>query len=431
MKTNNVHSSSADSRHGRTRKLLRPAIQSAIVCGLAALGNIAALSSETTFVGQFTAAGEVSGVSANAKVAWVACRAKGLRAIDYRHPDAQGVLPQVDSWPRSGTSDLRDVHVSGDLACIADYSYGLHVLNIAGGTAVHVGSVQTGLSPTQSGQPIAVCVSGDYAYLAMNGANSTRGKKVIIFRVRDPNNPHYAPTPVGEIKADGEVYDVHVQGTRCYLVDKTQTLAQYDVSTPSLPRFLDKVSDIPAEYVFATDTHVFASTGAAVGANQGVHVFKAAGLEPCSHMDNRPAHALKVSGNLAYIARREYGFQVRDVTNPCQSTVVLNGNSPELGQVKAVDVSSPFLFQGSGQGLFVMQVVTEQRTCLVDYCAVLTVPGRAGERFEIQYSMEIQNPITWHTLLTIVIAADGSPYVHTDLDSRTSARRFYRAIPLD
>lgn len=473
----------------------------------------------TELVGKFTNAGEVSGVSVTVEFAYAACRGKGLRVIDYRHPNAQGVLREVGSWTwENSVSDLQDVQVSGEIACVADHSYGLHVLNVAATSPVYVGSVRTGPNPSQSGQPVAVHVSGDYAYLAMNGTSNDRGKRVHIFKVRDANNANFQPLWVGEIKANGGVFDVHVQGKHCYLVDKQQYLTVCDISTPSLPK-LEYAIKLPAiaEYVFATDTHVFVSTGAAVGGNQGVHVYNAAGLGYCSQLDISPAHALKVSGNLAYIARREYGFQVRDVTGPCHSTVVASGNPSGLGQAQAVDVMSPYLFLGSGQGLFVVQVgglpleipapgplpagrvgnpyaytlaatggvppyswdvvggslppglvlsedgvvtgvptqsrlaeftvqvsdgsgqlataqlqlLVEQPTLLVDYCAVLTVPCCVGTRFAIQYSTKMQTPVTWHTLTNITMTPGGAPYVYVDWDGRQLGRRFYRAIPLE
>jgi hypothetical protein len=117
---------------------------------------------------------------------------------------------------------VRDVCISGNLLLAADYTDGVHLIDISTpGAPV--------LLNTYSGPGIAlgVEIAGDLAYLAMQNGD---------LQVIDISDPAGGPMLVGQgFVVGGSVYDVAVAGDLVYVAVQNQGVAVFDVSDPTSP----------------------------------------------------------------------------------------------------------------------------------------------------------------------------------------------------
>jgi hypothetical protein len=414
-------------------EFLTRARSAAFVCGLAAVCSSAATLAQPyipQLLGSYGGAGQVFAVSATPDYAYLACGTRGVRVVDYRSTDSLGNLREVGRW--DGGIELRDVQVRGNYAYAADEQYGLRILQLNGATTTLVGEYPTGPSRSKSGLPHAIHVAGRYAYVALSGSG-TYGKQVKIFDVNNPASPREAGEILTAAWGGGGVLDVCVVPPYAYLVDENRWLTAHDISTPASPRLVDaRRQDLVSEHVYATATHVFVTTGSAEGGTkEGVNVYQAPRsaspqLQFCSLVNVGPAQGVKALGDRLYVANNNWGFEVRNITNPCSSTKVSAGDPLGMGNATAVDVRGARLFLGCANGLYVLQVAPgTPRLTLGSQGGrpEVTVRGDLDASVELQVSESAAGP--WSPVARLTLETGESRWV--DAGAVGDVVRIYRA----
>jgi hypothetical protein len=167
--------------------------------------------------------GNAYGVDVEGDCAYVADYGYGLRVIDISDPAFPSALG-VYSTGGSAT----DVAVDGDHAYLtrAGGPYVLYVLDVTNPAAP---SLVT--SATLPAYPLSITVDGDRAYVGM--AN--------VLYVYDISNPS-APTPKGSIGHPSGVTDIHVDGDYLFAGVSGTGMFMYDVSNPSSAAYLGMYS---------------------------------------------------------------------------------------------------------------------------------------------------------------------------------------------
>jgi len=165
---------------------------------------------------------------------------------------------KYQTWTSIGTGQLNGIVLRDTLAYVADWSYGLRIVNVKDPFAMTVvGSYD---SP---GSPRGLALNGNYVYLADANAGLT------VIDVSDPANPVLA----GQLDTPGDAQAVAVSGNYAYVADNTGGMRVINISNPSSP----------------VEAGSFASSNA-VG--------------------------VTISGNLAYLADGAYGLRIISVANP-------------------------------------------------------------------------------------------------------------------
>lgn len=324
-------------------------------------------------------------LSENGDYAYVADDLSGLKVIDIRDP-ARPVIVASDS----ALDGIRPLALAGDYAYAADalMSTGLRVLDLSDPIhPISVGHLEI------AGNLSAVAVSGNYAYVAAGDDDwGNQGEGLVVVDISNPAQP----VRVGAVNPSGSVNGVAVTGNYAYVAnygnDFTSGVYSYDVSNPKNPTLMGAIvlsgrpsglktsgnyactmADGGVELIdlsapgwpkslgnFKTPDNVVAM---AIGGSYA-YCIDGAGLRivdirRASHIDKAGAVlAVGVSGNHAFLADREAGMQVIDMSSPeapvrvarlatggeCRS-LTLVGTYAYLACVKAglqvVDISNP------------------------------------------------------------------------------------------
>ncbi|MBE7500178.1 MAG: hypothetical protein HS113_07690 [Verrucomicrobiales bacterium] len=182
-----------------------------------------------------------------------------------------------------------DVKVVGDLACVADTTAGLQIINVANPrNPVRVGSHSTG------GRASGVDVVENRAYMAIGSPG------LQIIDVSDPAQP----SRLGTFNTGGTALKVQVVGSRAYVAADTARLQIIDVRTPAQPARLSTV----------------------------IHA--------------GPARDVQVVGDWAYLAAGTSGLHIIDVSDPL--TPVRRGSLAGLGEVTSVRVVGNLAYLAAG-----------------------------------------------------------------------------------
>ncbi|MHA1717943.1 MAG: fibronectin type III domain-containing protein [Promethearchaeota archaeon] len=267
--------------------------------------------------------------------AFVADYTFGLAIIDVSDPINPGKPVYV-----STTGDASAVYVSGDYAYVADYQSGLAIINIS--------------DPTNPGTPIymdtsgiawGIYVSGDYAYVADCDSG------LAIINISDPSNPG---TPV-YMDTLGSTYSVYVSGDYAYVADMTSGLAIIDISDPTnpgTPVYMDTTGLANGVYVSGNYAYIADYTsGLAVidisdPANPGTPIYEDT---------TGNAVGIYVSGDYAYVADKRSGLAIIDISDPINpGTPVYMDTS---GSTYSVYVSGDYAFIADlEQGLAIIKI---------------------------------------------------------------------------
>jgi hypothetical protein len=225
-----------------------------------------------------------------------------LTILNISIPSAPTVVGKTDFFSEL----VYDVHVSGDMAYVANYSAGLRVVDVSNPAhPVEVGYYDA------FGHAYGVYAQAGIAYVAESGGG---------LRVIDVSDPSH-PVEVGFYNTPGLVYDVYVSGSIAYLADN-DSLRMIDVSDPTNP----------------TEVGIYDSEEWGWG-----------------------AYKVCVIGSIAYLTTGNSGFAIVDVSDPTNPTemgfwdshyAVLDLYASEgivyavnelNGGLRAVDVSNPAL----------------------------------------------------------------------------------------
>ncbi len=157
-----------------------------------------------------------------------------------------------------------------------------------------------------SGAPIAISISGNYAYLA-----SYEGG----LRIVDITNPT-SPNEIGFFNQFYYSVDVEISGNYAYVADLDNGLLILDISNPFLPTLVSRFDPHSATFNLAISGN-YAYLLLASGKLKIIDISNPqAPQEIEQFICNGYIQDIKVYGNYAYLACKEYGLKILDISNP-------------------------------------------------------------------------------------------------------------------
>ncbi len=255
--------------------------------------------------GFYETPGSSSAVAVAGNYAYVADGWRGLCMVDVSNP----VSPTgVGFYDTPGYA--RDIAVAGNYAFVADgLLWDGHGDQISAG-ALRIVDVSNRASPSEvasyetSGDPQAVALSGNYAYLADRSG----------LRIIDVSNPA-DPSEVGFHETPGWTGGVAVVGNYVYIVEGETGLRILDVFDPSAPIEVG-FHDTPGwawDVALAGDYAYLADEG-------GLRIIdvsdSAALIDVGSYDTLGSAGQVTLVGNYAYVATGHGGLRIMDLSNP-------------------------------------------------------------------------------------------------------------------
>ncbi len=211
------------------------------------------------------------------------------------------------------------VTTAGSYLYVSDRTQGLQIFDIA--DRAHpslVGTLPCGDTPYE-----AVAVSGDYAYA------TTQGAQFAVIDVSDPSRPREIArlSDLAGSIGDGLV----VSGDRVYLIGWAVKVV--DVSVPSSPKFVGWQSGIGinSEDGVLLGDHIYGACG-----DEGLSITNVADPDPeewTGHRIETAGHACAVAlaGSRVCVADYEGGLRVFEVADPWQPTEVAGRGAPAFG----------------------------------------------------------------------------------------------------
>lgn len=228
--------------------------------------------------------GTAEDVVVSGNVAFVADSANGVVALDVRDPSAPAPIATFDT---AGTASR--LFLAGDVLYVADQANGLVTLQVSEATSPTLLDV---LAPPSSNRVTGMTVTGDVAYL-LNDVY-----ELVCINVTDPT----AMTTLGEAPM-GFGYSIDVEGNWAYVVGSG--LRVYNVTDPRNP---------------ALQT-TYAPSG----------------------LFNFPQE-IHVEGDVAYIADRDNGLLMINVTDPTAPTQLGQFQDAQTIKVRGLDVTGDVVY---------------------------------------------------------------------------------------
>jgi hypothetical protein len=275
---------------------------------------------------------------------------QGLDIVDVQNP-ANPVLRGKNQQMRS---EIKDVQVEGNLAVIV----GPEMLSDHGGQ-LQVVDVSNPITPTLLGvyqNDTGFFFFDSYSVVSLAGNFAYVGSSYNPVDIIDLTTPT-APTLAGNYEFAAP--DLQMADSRVYLAGGRLGLQIVDVTSPANPALLDKyelfgyLTDVQAQppYIYTTDESQELTI--LDGTDLSSPLILTSPITPGYGRD------LKVIGNVAYLNRYNYGFDIFDVTDPTSPTLrshyskqhgsytgmTTNGNYAYIGELgngmNVLDVSNP------------------------------------------------------------------------------------------
>ncbi|WP_417375975.1 Calx-beta domain-containing protein [Gimesia maris] len=250
-------------------------------------------------------------------IAYVANGSYGLQILDISDPTN---ISQLGFFYSSGNA--YDVQVEGNIAYVANGLSGLLILDVSDPDNIF----ELGVFDTPD-YARSVQVVGNIAYVAEDGSG------LRILDISDPANI----SPIKLFNTPGEAYDVQVVGDRAYVADGSSGLSILDISDP-------------------------------------INIYELGFYTPTGANNIGSARSVQVVGNLAYIADSIRGMRILEITDP--ANIVQQGIylTPDGGAYDVqVDGNIAYVAAGAS-GLFVLNVSNPASISQLD---VLNLPGSA------------------------------------------------------
>ena len=232
------------------------------------------------------------------------------------------------------------IAVSGTMAAVADYDYGLRILDVSNPVGIQL----LGELPISGANPYKVVIDGSVAYVALiNGgfviadisdpANPVQKSRLNLryaYDVKERDNFLYvadgsvglsifdvsdsaAPSPVGNYDSNGFVRTVALSGTNAVIGDSTKGLIILDVSDPVHPSRIGiaGLAGTPLR-VWVDGTIAYVAEG-----EDGIEVFDFSDLENITKIATIPAadyaRGVVKDGTTLFVADRNAGLSLIDV----------------------------------------------------------------------------------------------------------------------
>ena len=333
------------------------------------------------FLSSLDTDGTASGVYVSGNYAYIADGSSGLKVVDVTDKSAPVLIGSLDT---DGIAS--GIHVSAYYAYIADGDRGLKIINVANKSApVLEGSIDT------DGFAYGISMSIGYAYIA----DGDSGLKII-----DVANKS-APVLTGTYDSDGTSYGVYFSDDYAYIADGDKGLKIINVTDKNTPVLSDAVdTDGTAREVYLSYDYAYVAdydkglkiinlgrdtdltpqggirridtNGSALGVHGvGNTVYVASGVGGINAVykdDNKFNVTLesvydnsvlglgvKIVGNYAYIANRDSGLRIVNISNP--NVPALTGTFNTTGYSWGVDISGNYAYIADGSaGLQIVNI---------------------------------------------------------------------------
>lgn len=249
-----------------------------------------------------------------------------LRVVDVSQPDAPQVVGSLNL-----AGGIMGLHVSGNYACLADYTLGrLRVVDISNpAQPLEVGSVAVFWGTPNDGA-WDVFVSGNYAYVSgVARSGSSKWGGVEIVDVSDPAHRlsivgGYATSELAEFPGD-----IFISGSHAFLAGDESGLWTINVSDPAHPT-------LAARY------QVLSAMGVVVSGAPSTLLRTGPSASPSTRFASGQAYV--------YVAD-SWGMKVVDITNGAFPTVVgVYKPPPPLTAGGAIDVSGTYVYLTNQRG---------------------------------------------------------------------------------
>ena len=282
--------------------------------------------------------------------AYVADGLGGLRIIDVSDPTAPAA---VGAWPRE-PSEVQtangvyatNVAVTGDYAYIADRLGGMSVVDVSDPSNPE--QVGTYAMP---GGAADVAIAGSFAYVA-----GRQGLQIVDL------SDTSAPVPAGSYQVPSWPNRVEVEGDLAY-VASGRGLRIVDVSIPADPVQVGSYDPpLKIQNLTTLDGYALVTDGDCAGGQCGGHLWLVdttdpAFANPAGSLDLSPGFAVAAStqGSYAYIAARQDGLRVMDLSQPDSPREIGAYQTPGFAMDVAVQGGHAFVAARKG-GLRVIDI---------------------------------------------------------------------------
>jgi hypothetical protein len=246
----------------------------------------------------------------------------GLVMFDVENPASLVRIPNTVSYRQ-----LLGLDVDGQLAYLADGSYGLYIENVSNPYATTTqGSFNT------PGNATDVLVDGHFAYVA-DGPSG-----IEIFDISHPATPAI----LGNYDTPGNAQRLALQGRTLFVADGAGGLQVLDVANASHPLYVTSIS-LPYTY----DVHLYGGD-VLIAAQDGVYAYRiGAGITNLPLVGTYagyPAWDIRVRGDIAYVAAGSGGLVTLNVSDPAHPVLLdqdIHGSSPFY---RKLDVQGTFVY---------------------------------------------------------------------------------------
>lgn len=262
-----------------------------------------------TLAGTYNTPGHAYGVTVSGNYAYVADYEYGLQIINILNPVSPALVGSYDT-----AGNATDVAISGNYAYIADGANGLVVIDISSPVSPSlVGSYNT------PGDARGVAISADYAYVADDG-----GVGLQIIDISNPANPTFK----AGYDTTGTAYGVAVVGHYAYVADGASGLQTIDVINPGSPVLVGTYDTAG----YAYDVSVAGNRACVADGVVGLQVIDISNPASPTLMStyDTPASSLglDLTGNHVYVADQASGLQIVDITDPASPILAGGYNTP-------------------------------------------------------------------------------------------------------
>ena len=349
-----------------------------------------------TLAGTCDTPGQARGVTVSGDHAFVADFGFGLQVIDISDPTNPTLSGTCDT-----PGEAWGVTVSGDHAFVADYYSGLQVIDISDPTdPTLVGTCNT---PSYA---LGVTVSGDHAFVA----DYASGLQVID--ISDPTNP----TLVGTCDTPEQAWGVTVSGDHAFIADYDFGLQVIDISDPTNPTLLG-TCDTPS---FAGSVAISGDQAFVADFYSGLQVIDiSAPTNPTlvGTCDTPGlAWGLTVSGDHAFVADHGSGLQVIDISDPTNPTLAGTCDTPD--EAWSVAISGDYAFVAARtSGLQVIDISDPTNPTIAGSC------GTLGSAYGVTVSGDHAFVADGSGLQVIDISDPTNPTIAGSCDTPGTARR--------
>ncbi|MFB3895124.1 MAG: LVIVD repeat-containing protein [bacterium] len=277
---------------------------------------------------------------------WVAQIAIGADAMNVK---------LIGSYKTNGMAC--GVAIQGKYAYIADYFYGLYVLDInTVSNPIKVGYCDT------PGNACDVAVNGNYAYVA-DGSSGLR-----VIDITTASNP----IEVGSC-ATNDAYELVISGSYAYIADYNTGLKIIDINNPANPIEVGSwISPSKAMCIAKQDNYVYLGCS-----TSGVRIIDVTNptipIEVGYYDTLGSAYGIAVSGDYAYVSSYTTGLRILEIGNPRQPIEVGYLDTPGSGTEVAVQGNYAYITDGYS-GVRVINISNLRYPIEVGYYAI---PGYA------------------------------------------------------